>query len=97
MIKSKPEVYLAFTPKMLQTNPNALSDLISVLLLANHDIRITSDGYCTIVEAVGRGFGKSFQLMDDEQDEVIVPSKYVDWVKKEADEEVAFARGDKYD
>lgn len=73
----KNSVCVSFTPEEKNRNNNLLK-LIEILIDTNHEIKISSDGFCTIVEANWKEPDTETGFEWVEEDEVVVPYKFVD-------------------
>lgn len=80
MLEKNLEVYVVFTPEKIQ-DKTTFCKLLEALMDLDYEIKITSDGYCTIVEAQRRFSDEGFKWVREE--EVVVPASCVNYEELE--------------
>ena len=66
------KLYVAFTPENLKADGWAkIQQLVKIALEDNSEVKISSDGYCTIVEAENAIDGNHYEYVNAGKDEAV--------------------------
>jgi len=78
MLNKKADINLSFTPDELKNGGwEDVASLMRILHKQNVTMKISSDGYCFIIEGYKKYDGGAYVFVED--DEVVVPEQFVNW------------------